>query len=122
MTNVISVLRRSYTGPAAWKGPDLAGSDEGVLRLSPTQIGELEAALRAVRERGVPLLKVSAGDFPLPTLAGELERIADELENGRGFVLVKRIPVERYSQAGASTIFWLSCRIRGLSAWELTAW
>ncbi|GAA3484966.1 TauD/TfdA family dioxygenase [Streptomyces yanii] len=114
MTNVISVLRRSYTGPAAWQGPDLAGSDEWVLRLAPAQIDELEAALRAVRERGVPLLKVSAGDFPLPTLAGELERIADVLENGRGFVLVKRIPVERYSQARASTIFWGLCQHLGV--------
>ncbi|MER6975621.1 TauD/TfdA family dioxygenase [Streptomyces carpinensis] len=89
-----------------WKGPDLADSDEWVLRLSPAQIDELEAALRAVRERGVPLLKVSAGDFPLRTLAAEMERIADVLENGRGFALVKRIPVERYGQAGTSTLFW----------------
>ncbi|WP_406383826.1 TauD/TfdA family dioxygenase [Streptomyces sp. NBC_01618] len=106
MTDVRNVLRRPCTGPAVWKGPDLIDSGEWVLRLSPAQIDELEAALRAVRERSVPLLKVTAGDFPLPTLAGELARIADVLENGRGFVLVKRIPVERYSQAAASTIFW----------------
>ncbi|MGW1657846.1 hypothetical protein [Streptomyces atratus] len=96
MTSVINVLRRPCTGPAVWAGPDLADSEEWVLRLSPTQIDELEAALHAVRARGLPLLKMTAGDFPLPTLACELERIADELENGRGFVLVKRIPVERY--------------------------
>ncbi|MFF9510078.1 TauD/TfdA family dioxygenase [Streptomyces sp. NPDC014724] len=106
MTSVINVLRRPCTGPAVWAGPDLADSEEWVLRLTPAQIDELEAALRAVRARGLPLLKMTAGDFPLPTLADELERIADVLENGRGFVLVKRIPVERYSQAAASTIFW----------------
>ncbi|MFD5389692.1 TauD/TfdA family dioxygenase [Streptomyces sp. NPDC127074] len=106
MTSVIKVLRRSRTGRAVWHGPDLADSDEWVLRLTPAQIDELEAALRVVRDRGVPLLKVSAGDFPLPTLAGELARIADVLENGHGFVLIKRIPVERYSRAAASTIFW----------------
>ncbi|MFE4422159.1 TauD/TfdA family dioxygenase [Streptomyces sp. NPDC056817] len=89
-----------------WRGPDLANSEEWVLRLSPAQIGELEAALRTVRERSLPLLKMGADDFPLPTLAGELKRIADVLENGRGFVLIKRIPVERYSQATASSIFW----------------
>ncbi|MFF1647925.1 hypothetical protein [Streptomyces sp. NPDC058240] len=94
MTSVINVLRRPCSGPAVWAGPDLADSEEWVLRLSPAQIDELEAALRAVRERGVPLLKVTVDDFPLPPLAGELKRIADVLENGRGFVLVKRIPVE----------------------------
>ncbi|MGW5202618.1 TauD/TfdA family dioxygenase [Streptomyces spiralis] len=106
MTSSTDVLRQSCTGPAVWAGRDLADSEEWVLRLSPEQIDELEAALRAVRERGLPLLKVSAGDFPLRTLAGEMERIADVLENGRGFVLVKGIPVERYGQAGASTLFW----------------
>ncbi|MER5361997.1 TauD/TfdA family dioxygenase [Streptomyces sp. NPDC002785] len=106
MTSVINVLRRPCAGPAVWKGPDLANSTEWVLRLSPAQTDELQAALQAVRERGVPLLKVTARDFPLPTLAGELARLADVLENGRGFVLVKGIPVEQYSQAAASTIFW----------------
>ncbi|MFC9618780.1 TauD/TfdA family dioxygenase [Streptomyces sp. NPDC056930] len=106
MTSVVNVLRRPCTGPAVWAGPDLADSEEWVLELSPAQIDELDAALRAVRTRGLPLLKMTADDFPLPTLAGELEHIADVLENGRGFVLVKRIPVERYSQAEVSTIFW----------------
>lgn len=106
MGNVINTLRRPHTGPAVWKGPDLADSGEWVIRLSPEQIDEIDRALHAVHEQSLPLLKVTAGDFPLPTLAGELERIADVLENGRGFVLVKRIPVERYGQAAASTIFW----------------
>ncbi|MFJ1828031.1 TauD/TfdA family dioxygenase [Streptomyces sp. NPDC087532] len=104
MTRVVNVLRRPCTGPAVWAGP--ADSDEWVLRLSPAQIDGLKVALRAVRTRGLPLLKTTADDFPLPTLAGELERIADILENGRGFVLVKRIPVERYSLAEAGAIFW----------------
>ncbi|MEE1773143.1 TauD/TfdA family dioxygenase [Streptomyces sp. JV185] len=49
---------------------------------------------------------MTADDFPLPTLAGELARLADVLENGRGFVLVQGISVERYGRAAASTIFW----------------
>ncbi|MGW2085021.1 TauD/TfdA family dioxygenase [Streptomyces sp. NPDC001880] len=106
MTSVDNMLRRPCAGPAVWKGPDLADSTEWVLRLSPTQTGELDAALRSVRERGLPLLKVTADDFPLPTLAGELARLSDVLENGRGFVLVKRIPVEQYGRAAASTVFW----------------
>ncbi|MER7576867.1 TauD/TfdA family dioxygenase [Streptomyces sp. NPDC126514] len=105
-TNAIEVLRQPCTGPDVWSGADLADPEEWVLQLSPEQIEEIESALRAVRERGVPLLKVGPADFPLPTLAGVLERVVDVLENGRGFVLVRRIPVERYSRAAASTLFW----------------
>ncbi|MFE1406874.1 hypothetical protein [Streptomyces sp. NPDC058770] len=74
------VLRRPCTGPAVCRGPDLTDSEEWVLRLSSAQIGELEEALRTVRERSLPLLKVGADDFPLPALAGELERIAHVLD------------------------------------------
>ncbi|MFJ1875196.1 TauD/TfdA family dioxygenase [Streptomyces chartreusis] len=104
--NAIEVRRQPCTGPAAWSGADLADRDEWVLRLSPEHIEELESALRAVRDRGVPLLKVRSADFPLPTLADVLERVADELENGRGFVLVKGIPLERYGRAAAGTLLW----------------
>ncbi|MER5601185.1 TauD/TfdA family dioxygenase [Streptomyces sp. NPDC002265] len=106
MTNVSDVLRRPCTGAAVWRAADLAGSEEWVLRLSTAQTDELERAARAVHERGLPLLKVAAGDFPLPTLAGPLEQVADVLENGRGFVLVRGLPVERYSLPVASTVFW----------------
>ncbi|NBE52956.1 TauD/TfdA family dioxygenase [Streptomyces boluensis] len=103
---VSDVLRRPRTGPAVWKGVRPARSGAWVLRLSSAQVDEIDAALRAVRERGLPLLKVTAADFPLPTLTGQLRCMADELENGRGFVLVKRVPVERYSPAAASALFW----------------
>ncbi|WP_406388082.1 TauD/TfdA family dioxygenase [Streptomyces sp. NBC_00887] len=106
MRSEINMLRRPHTGPAVWKGPEQVDSGEGVLRLSPAQIDELDAALHRVHERSIPLLKVTSGDFPLPTPTGELRHVADVLENGRGFVLVKGIPVERYNLAAASTVFW----------------
>ncbi|MET7516478.1 TauD/TfdA family dioxygenase [Streptomyces sp. NPDC005480] len=98
--------RRPCTGPAVWRGRDLAASRAWALHLSPARLDELDAAVRTVRARGTPLLKVTAGDFPLPTLAGELRRAADELENGRGFVLVRGIPVERHSEEAAGVLLW----------------
>jgi hypothetical protein len=77
-----------------------------MLRLSPAQLAELEAALHAVRRRDLTLLRTSAEDFPLPTLASELQRIADELEHGRGFAVIRGIPVERYGETAAKAVFW----------------
>ncbi|WP_052390100.1 TauD/TfdA family dioxygenase [Streptomyces sp. NRRL B-24484] len=100
------MLHAPLTGPAAWHGPDLAGRDEWTVRLSPAHLAELDAALHTARGRGTTLLRSTAADFPLPTLATELDRIADELENGRGFALVKGVPVDRYDQAAAGTLLW----------------
>ncbi|MFF0629484.1 TauD/TfdA family dioxygenase [Streptomyces sp. NPDC004296] len=106
MTGVRSVLTRPLAGPAVWRGADLVANRAWALRLEPSHLQELDAAVRAVRARGTPLLKVTADDFPLPTLAGELRRIADVLENGRGFALVEQLPVERYGAAAAATLLW----------------
>lgn len=70
------------------------------------------AARRAGRGRadgacpGHPSAEGDRRPLPLPTLAGELRRAADELENGRGFVLVRGIPVERYSEEEAAVLLW----------------
>ncbi|PJN38535.1 hypothetical protein CG747_23140 [Streptomyces sp. CB02959] len=106
MTGVRSVLTRPLAGPAVWRGADLVANRAWALRLEPSHLQELDAAVRAVRARGTPLLKATADDFPLPTLAGELRRIADVLENGRGFALVEQLPVERYGAAAAATLLW----------------
>jgi hypothetical protein len=44
--------------------------------------------------------------FPLPTLGPELGEIARELITGRGMVLIRGVPVERYSKERASAIYW----------------
>ncbi|WP_407555336.1 TauD/TfdA family dioxygenase [Streptomyces sp. Pv4-95] len=56
---------------------------------------------------------MTAADFPLPTLARELRRIADVLENGTGVALIKRIPSERYSESAAGLVFWALCQYLG---------
>ncbi|MFE0460287.1 TauD/TfdA family dioxygenase [Kitasatospora sp. NPDC058965] len=100
------MLQESLVGPAVWHGPELADPDAWTTRLTPTQLAELDAALHTVRRRDLTLLRCTAADFPLPTLAAELERIAGELEHGRGFALVRGLPVARYGEAAASTLFW----------------
>ena len=113
MVRHANILRRPCRGRAVWGMSDLASSRDWVQHLSPAHVGEIERALRAVHNRGVPLLKVTAADFPLPTLARELRRIADVLENGTGVALIKRIPSERYSESAAGLVFWALCQYLG---------
>ncbi|WP_369251889.1 TauD/TfdA family dioxygenase [Streptomyces sp. R41] len=105
-TGAGDVSRESREGPAGWRGADLRGTEEWLLRLSPRQQAELAEALSTARRRGATLLKLTAADFPLPTLAGRLQRIGDVLEHGHGFVLIRGIQVDRLSEAAASAVFW----------------
>ncbi len=93
-------------GPAVWRGGDMANTDEWIHHLSAEDIGELDAALRQTQERGLAIIDVGREDFPLPTLGPVLVELQDQVVNGRGFVLIKRIPVERYTDVEAQTIYW----------------
>jgi len=63
-------------------------------RLSPAEVAEIEAAVQAVRARGLGLAEIHREDFPLPTLGPVLDQLRGEVLNGRGFVLLRGVPVE----------------------------
>jgi hypothetical protein len=98
-------------GPSAWTGAEMRKTDAWIYRLSDAQIAELEAAMRATQAKGLDIAAIGRDQFPLPTLGSELLKIEDEIVNGRGFVLIRGIPVERYSVAEAATIYY------GLGSW-----
>ena len=92
-------------GPAAWRGAEIRDRGDWTYRLSDAEIAELEQALAAARARGVALATLGPADFPLPTLGPVLHTIRDELIDGRGFVLIRGLPIERYSREAAATIY-----------------
>jgi len=92
--------------PEAWKGADLVKSDDWLYRISDDALHELDAALRNVEDCCLAAPDFGKDDFPLPTFSKELEKIRDELEGGRGFVIMRGIDRERYSKKQAAFIFW----------------
>jgi alpha-ketoglutarate-dependent taurine dioxygenase len=91
---------------AEWRAGDIADRSQWTYRLTDADIAELEAALAHARARCADVLDIAREDFPLPTLAATIGGFEDELVNGRGFQLISGLPVERYSDADASAIYW----------------
>jgi len=94
------------TGPSAWRGEDLAGSDDWLTRLSDADIAEIDAALASVRSRGLGLIDIDRAAFPLPTLGEKLEAVHRELLAGRGFTVIRGLPMDRYTMEDAATAYW----------------
>ncbi len=93
-------------GPAAWRGPDIAGAPDLIRRLAPAAIAEIDDAHNSVTRRGLDWPEIGRADFPLPTFAAELADVARELEEGRGFVMLRGLPARRYDVAALRRIFW----------------
>jgi alpha-ketoglutarate-dependent taurine dioxygenase len=80
--------------------------DDYVFPLTDEHVAELDAAVRTAEAQVDDVLEITRDMFPLPTLGPELSRLTDELVNGRGVVLIRGVPVERYSKDRASAIYW----------------
>jgi hypothetical protein len=95
-----------FEGPAAWYGPDLAKSEAWIYRLSASDIAEIEAAIAAIQQRGTQIIDVHRQDFSLPRLGPVLADIQQDVVNGRGFILLKGLPVDHYSIETAALAYW----------------
>ncbi|HEV2186242.1 MAG TPA: TauD/TfdA family dioxygenase [Stellaceae bacterium] len=92
-------------GPSAWIGAELARHPEDWIHsLTPAQLGEIEA--NVARLRGRDLAGLTNADFSLPTLGPVLDRLRDEVLNGRGFVLIRGLPVEGRPIADNALAYW----------------
>jgi hypothetical protein len=80
--------------------------DSYIFQLTDAHVAELDAALVHAEGLTSDVLEITSDVFPLPTLGPELGVIADELINGRGMVLIRGVPVERYRKERASAIYW----------------
>ena len=92
--------------PDAWRGPDLQARRDWIYVLSPAEVTELKAALQVGLASGKPMNAWTQEDFPLPVLAGTVRAWMEELNIGRGFVLVRGFPVQDHSKEECERIYW----------------
>lgn len=90
---------------SAWYGAEMAESEEWMERLSEGEIAEVERTVRELEAKPKDLTLMTTEDVPLPTLAPRLERILDEVLNERGFVLIRALPLERWTRREAAIGF-----------------
>ena len=100
-----NVTREKITAPAAWVGPEIADDPSWVLTLDNRAIEEIDAALSAVKRAGLAI-PFGKEDFPLPTFSATIDTIPDRLEEGLGFVQLRGLPRERYSDTDCELIYW----------------
>ena len=93
--------------PAAWHGSDMATSaPEWTQTLSDAEITELYDLARSLQAKTDDLLDLTRADVPLPILGERLAALRRELLDGRGFALVRGMPVADHSLADNAWAYW----------------
>src|SRR5713226_10356192 len=98
MCDTLLRLPPEIKGPSAWYGPDLTRRPHWIEYLSPTEVVEVERAVKRLTSESCHIVRIRSEDFPLPTLALRLRRLLDEVLYGRGFVLLRALPVGTWTK------------------------
>lgn len=102
----MTMLREPLRHPSAWRGAVVRDDPSWIARLTPAMCDEIDEALASIEARGLDVAEFGAADFPLPTVDPLLRRCIDEVTSGRGFVVIRGLPVARYDLARLRRIYW----------------
>ncbi|MEE8332854.1 MAG: TauD/TfdA family dioxygenase [Alphaproteobacteria bacterium] len=92
--------------PAGWTARDLAANEDWIYELSETEVDEVRQSVAAVQRGGLDILDVTRETFPMPRFDAGLHALYDELLEGRGFVLIRGLPIEEFDNTQAGIAFW----------------
>jgi hypothetical protein len=73
--------------------------------LSPAELAEIETASQLLARTEIDWQTLRPDDFPLPTLNQRLARILDQVLEGRGFVLIRGLPVASWGRRLSAVAF-----------------
>lgn len=74
--------------------------------LNEAQAQEILAVVQRVKDSGIPLREHSARDCPMPSLSKNIREWSEHIRSGRGFAVIRGVPVERLSPTDCEIFFW----------------
>lgn len=103
----VAVPTQPIGGAAAWRGAAIRALGDYRHQLALAEIEEIERGLAHAMTIDKPTIDLVADDLPLPGLSGRIAQWRTTLTDGRGFVVISGVPVERWSARQAERFFWL---------------
>jgi len=88
---------------SAWYGSEIVKQTDWITHLSEVEIAEVQLVISELEN--IDLSRLTSDSVPLPTLAARLHDLLDEVINGRGFVLIKGLPIQCWTRRQAAIAF-----------------
>lgn len=102
----MEILRQPVRDRSAWIAADFRDDRSWLYELSAEDLKELDTALKKTQAAGFVPPQFSAKDFPLPKFEAKLSGMMNEFESGRGFFVLRGLPVANYSLDDLKAIYW----------------
>jgi TfdA family taurine catabolism dioxygenase TauD len=105
MPDLYQNLPPEIQGSSVWYGPVMASSADWIEHLSSLEIHDLERAIENFAASGIEIPAMRDSDFPLSELGPRLQRMLHDVLHGRGFALLRGLPVESWARRDAAIAF-----------------
>jgi hypothetical protein len=89
-----------------WSGAELGSRTDWIQHFGADEIAEIDALVQRLRGWQGDVTELTREQLALPVAARRFAAIHAELEGGRGFALVRGLPVQRYTTEENRLIFW----------------
>ena len=103
MTNTFT---QPITDRTAWTSAELETDPAWRYMLTETECAEIARVTKDLRAQGLQAEDIVLEQFKVPMLKTTLARLAEELEFGRGVVVVSGLPVDAYDDAALRLAYW----------------
>ena len=107
-SSVIDSISPKLHDRSVWYGSELAERDDWIEQLSEGEIGEVNRAIDQLEKTDSDVETIASlgpQDIPLARLGPRLRGVLEEVMKGRGFVLIRGLPVERWTKRQAAIAF-----------------
>jgi len=98
-------IKEKITGAMAWRGDEITKEDIA-FDLSGSQVAALEEVLARIEKAGLGLREIGAEQVRHPALDAAFGKVFNEIQHGRGIVIVRGLPVDRYNAEQIGKMYW----------------
>jgi alpha-ketoglutarate-dependent taurine dioxygenase len=95
-----------FSGPIVWDRDSLAPED-GLVKLNAACLHEIDVMVQTLRTNPLPTMLLEPGEFRLEACRTAMLQAKQILETGVGFVIIDRIPTDKYSVDESKAVYWV---------------
>ncbi|WP_144424784.1 TauD/TfdA family dioxygenase [Acinetobacter equi] len=104
-----TILKSKITDKCAWIGSEIADQTDWIYQLSPHMLATLNQALKVLEAKELNAPEFTKYDVYIedPIFLAEIEKISNELENGYGFIVIRGLDTNIYTEAQLANLYYL---------------
>lgn len=107
-----TIRERPLDSPTTWAADTLLEND-GLVELDAACRDEIDAVAAELAANPLPIEALRVSDVDMPACQATMSRVRRQLEDGIGFAVVDRLPVERLDRDISKKLYWLLMSMAG---------